>query len=347
MSNRVRSARNLLGSLAVLAAVLAMPNAARAEFHVLRRATLGGEGGWDYVTVDDSGHRLYIARSTHVMVVDTDSLRVIGDVPNTPGVHGVALVPAMGRGFSSNGRDTSVTMFDLATLRELRRIRVGMRPDAIVYDPASRRVFTLNGGSDDATAIDANTGVVAGTIALGGRPEAPACDGKGRMYVNLEDSSQVVVVDTRSLKVVGRWSLAPGESPTGLALDTAHGRLFSGCGNQKLVVSDVKSGKVITTLPIGDRVDGVAFDSELALVFSSNGEGTLTVVHQDSPGTFTVVGNVPTAVGARTLALDPHTHRIYLVTAQFGTAPAPTTEQPHPRPPLVPGSFEVLVVGEK
>jgi hypothetical protein len=341
MSNRVRSARNLLGSVTVLAAMLAIPNVACAEFHVLRRATLGGEGGWDYVTVDESGHRLYIARSSHVMVVDADSLRVIGDLPNTPGVHGVALVPPMGTASPATA-DTSVTMFDLAHcgLRHTRRHAAR----CVVYDPAS-------GECSRSTAVATmpprrsqhrRRGPASRSMADKLR-RATA----GRMYVNLEDSSQVVVVDTRSLKVVGRWSLAPGESPTGLALDTAHGRLFSGCGNQKLVVSDVKSGKVITTLPIGDRVDGVAFDPALGLVFSSNGEGTLTVVRQESPGTFTVVGNVPTAVGARTLALDPHTHRIYLVTAQFGTAPAPTTEQPHPRPPLVPGSFEVLVVGEK
>lgn len=340
------SLARLAAPLAMLIAALAVPAPVRAGFHLLRQATLGGEGGWDYLKLDDSGLRLYVTRSSHVMVVDTGSLRVVGDLPNTPGVHGVALAPELGRGFTSNGRDTSVTIFDLGTLRELSRVRVGLGPDAIVYDPASKRVFTMDGGSDDATAIDAATGTVAGTIALGGRPEEAACDGKGRMYVNLEDSSRVVVVDTHALKVVGRWSLAPGEGPTGIALDAAHDRLFSGCGNQELVVSDVKSGAVVTTLPIGERVDGVAFDPALGLAFSSNGAGTLTVVHEDAPSRFTVASNVATAVGARTLALDPHRHLIYVVTAQFGTALEPTAKQPHPRRELVPGTFQVLVFGE-
>ena len=321
------------------------PAPARAEIHLLRKATLGGEGGWDLLTLDGAAHRLYISRGSHVMVVDSDKLSVVGDVPDTPGVHGVAVVPNLGRGFTSNGRDTSATIFDLKTLRVLQRVRVGLQPDAIVYDPASRRVFTLNGGSNDATAIDAATGAVAGTVALGGRPELPACDGQGRMYVNLEDSSQVVVVDTHTLQVLARWPLAPGESPTGLALDAGHGRLFSACANRQLAVLDTHTGAVVARVPIGERPDGAVFDPGPGLAFSSNGEGTLTVVHEDSPATFTVVANVTTARGARTLALDPRRHRIYLVTAQYGPTPAPTPEQPRPRTPTVPGTFEVLVFG--
>jgi DNA-binding beta-propeller fold protein YncE len=331
---------------ALLAVLACIPSTARADFHVLRTVTLGGEGGWDFVTVDGPAHRLYIPRSTHVMVVDIDSMKVIGDLPDTPGVHGVALVPERGLGYISNGRDTSVTIFDLKTLRATGKVRVGMGPDAIVYDSASKRIFTLNGRSGDATAIDVATGRVVGTIPLGGKPEVPACDGKGRMYVNIEDSSAVVVVDTKALKVVGRWSLSPGEEPTGIALDDANHLLFSSCSNQKLVVTDTRKGVVVGTVPIGDRVDGAAIDLARKLVFTSNGEGTLTVVHEDSPTRFSVAATVPTALGARTLALDPQAHRIYLVTAQFGTAPAPTAEQPHPRPPLVPGTFQVIVVGE-
>ena len=323
-----------------------LPIPALADFHLLRKATLGGEGGWDYLTLDREAHRLYIARSTHVMVVDADSLKVVGELSGTLGVHGVALVPELGHGFTSNGRDSSVTIFDLKTLQTVGRVRVGLRPDAIVYDPASRRVFTMNGGSNDATAIDVATGTVAGTVPLGGQPEAAACDGQGKLYVNLEDSSQVVVVDTRTLKTGGRWSLAPGEHPTGLALDAAHSRLFSGCANRKLVVMDARNGAVLAALPIGERVDGVAFDPGLGLAFSSNGEGTLTVVRAESPKRFTVAGNVTTARGARTLALDSHAHRVYLVTAQFGPTPAPTAEQPHPRPSMVPDTFEVLVFGK-
>ncbi|HEY6196634.1 MAG TPA: YncE family protein [Candidatus Eisenbacteria bacterium] len=330
--------------LALLAVLTAPP--ARAEFHVVRTVVLGGEGRWDYLAFDGVGHRLFITRSTHVMVVDSDSFRVVGDIPDTPGVHGVALVQDLGRGFTSNGRDTSVTMFDLKTLRPLARIRVGLSPDAIVYDGASRRVFVMNAGSRSASAIDPATGTVVGTIALGGQPEEPACDGAGRMYVNLEDSSQVVRVDTRALKVLGHWSLAPGEGPSGVALDRAHGRLFSGCSNSKLVVSDVEKGSVVATLPIGARVDGAGFDPATGQAFSSNGEGTLTVVHEDSPASFRVVGNVPTALGARTLALDPGGHRIFVITAKFGETPAATPEQPRPRPSIVPGSFELLVLGE-
>ena len=330
----------------MLALFLALPLQAHADIHLLRQVTLGGEGGWDFVTVDPVHHRLYIPRGSHVMVLDADSLTVVGDVPNTPGVHGVEVVPSAGRGYTTNGRDTSVTVFDLTTLETLGRVRVGLRPDAIVYDPATQRVFTMNAGSNDASAIDVASGTVVATIPLGGRPEVAVCDGKGRMYVNLEDSSQVVAVDTRLLKTTTRWSLAPGEGPTGLAIDAAHDRLFSVCGNQQMVVSDAKRGAVVVKLPIGDRVDGVAFDPGTGLAISSNGEGTLSVVHEESPNAFKLAGTVPTARGARTLALDPQTHRLYLVTADYGTAPEPTAEQPHPRAPMIPGTFRVMVYGE-
>ena len=326
--------------------MLILPAQARAEFHLLHTAVLGGDGGWDYITFDSIGHRLFITRSMHVMVVDSDSLKLIGDIPNTPGVHGVALVQDLGRGFTSNGRDTSVTMFDLKTLQPLARIRVGMQPDAITYDPASKRVFVMNGGSGSASAIDPKAGAVVGTVMLGGQPEEPACDGKGRMYVNLEDSSRVVMVDTRTLKVVGGWPLAPGEEPTGIAFDRAHDRLFSGCANNKLVVSDVQKGSVVATLPIGARVDGVGYDAAKGLAFSSNGEGTLTVVQEESPAKFSVVGTVTTALGARTCTFDPSSRRIFLITAQFGPLPDSTAAQPRPRRPMLPGSFQLLVFGE-
>jgi YVTN family beta-propeller protein len=341
-----RSSALLCLAAVTACAALTVPAIAHAEYHLLRTTVLGGDGGWDYLTYDAVGHRLFIARSTHVMVVDSDSFKVIGDIPNTPGVHGVALVQELGRGFSSNGRDTSVTMFDLKTLQPLARIRVGMNPDAIVYDAASKRVFTMNGGSDDASAIDPATASVVGTVALGGRPEESACDGKGLMFVNLEDSSRIVIVDTRTLKSLARWPLAPGEEPTGIALDRAHNRLFSVCANNKLVVSDVQKRSVVTTLPIGGRVDGVGFDAARGLAFSSNGEGTLTVVHEDSPARYSVVANVPTALGARTLAFDAEAHRIFLVTAQYGPLPDSTAAQPRPRRPLVPGTFQLMVFGE-
>jgi DNA-binding beta-propeller fold protein YncE len=279
------------------------------------------------------------------MVLDADAGTLVGELPDTPGVHGVALAPELGRGFTSNGRGATVTIFDLKSLRALGQAKTGTNPDAIVYDPASKRVFTFNGGSADATAIDAASGAVAGTIALNGRPEFAVADGAGRIYVNLEDKSKLLALDSRRPAVVSRWPLAPCEEPSGLAMDVRHQRLFIGCANQLMAVADALSGRIITTLPIGRGVDANAFDPETSLAFSSNGDGTLTVVREESPDKFTVVENVATQRGARTMALDPKTHNIFLVTAEFGPLPAPTPENPRPRPAIVPGSFVVLVFG--
>jgi YVTN family beta-propeller protein len=255
----------------------------------------------------------------------------------------VALAPDLNHGFTSNGRDSSVTMFDLKTLAVLGRIKLGARnPDAIEYDPASKRVFVFNGGSDNASVIDAGAGTVVGSVPLGGRPEFAAADGKGAMYVNLEDSSAVVAFDTHTLQVLHRWPLAPGEEPSGLAMDRKHRRLFSGCSNKKLIVLDADNGRVVQELPIGERVDGVAFDAGRGLVFSSNGDGTLTVIHEDGPDAYTVIENAATQAGGRTLALDPTTGTVYIPTAEFGPPPAPTVERPHPRGAVLPGTFVVL-----
>lgn len=327
---------------------LAPPMARAAEpqpGRIAARIKPGGEGGWDYLTMDPDARRLYVAHSTKVQVVDVDAGKVVGEIVNTPGVHGVALDPELGRGFTSNGRDSSVTVFDLHSLAVLSRIHIAEgAPDAIVYDPASKRVFTLNHGSGTATAIEAATGNVLGSVAVGGTLEFAVTDGRGTVFVNVEDSSSVAAIDTRSLQVRSRWSLAPGQSPTGLAMDLEHRRLFAGCHNQQLIVLDADSGRVVTSLPIGSGTDGTAFDPSTGLAFSSNGEGTLTVIHEDSPGKFTVRGTVVTQRGARTLAVDSKTHRVYLATAEFGPAPAPTAENPHPRPALAPGSFQILVV---
>jgi len=317
------------------------------EFQVLKKITLGGEGGWDYLTVDSAAHRLYISRSTRVMVVDLDTFTAVGEIPNTAGVHGIALVPELGRGFTSNGREGTATIFDLKSLKSLGSVKTGNNPDAIIYDPATKRVFTFNGRSSDTTAIDAAAGTVAGTIPLGGRPEFATADGNGRIFVNLEDKSEVAVLDSRNLTLKTHWALTPCEEPSGMALDKQHRRLFIGCRNKMMAVMDADSGKVIATLPIGAGVDANIFDPDTQLAFSSNGgDGTLTVVHEDSPDKFSVVQNVETARGARTMALDPKTHNIYLVTAQFGPPPAVTPEQPRPRPSIVPGSFLLLVVGK-
>jgi DNA-binding beta-propeller fold protein YncE len=313
-------------------------------YHLAKTYKLGGEGGWDYLTFDAATGRLFIARATRVMVVDAGTGKLLGEIPDTPGVHGIALAPELGRGFTSNGRGNAVTIFDLASLKLLGTVETGKNPDAIAYDPATQRVFTFNGGSDDSTAIDAAKGTVAGTLALGGRPEFAVADGQGPIFANLEDKSEIVAIDSRKLSVTARWPLAPCEEPSGLAIDREHRRLFSGCANKLMAIVDAASGRVLATLPIGRGVDAAAFDPGTALAFSSNGEGTLTVIHEDSPEKFSVVENVPTQRGARTMALDPKTHRIFLVTAEYGPAPAATAENPRPRPTIVPGSFVVLVV---
>jgi YVTN family beta-propeller protein len=314
-------------------------------YHVINQYKLGGEGGWDYLALDVKARRLYVSHATHVVVVDADTGAVVGDIPDTPGVHGVAVVEELGKGYVSNGRASTVTVFDLKTLKTLKQIPVGKNPDAIIYDGASKRVFTMNGASNDTTAIDVKTDTVAGTLALGGRPEFAVTDGQGNAFVNLEDKSAIVEFDTRRLKVQADWPIAPAEEPSGLAFDRKHHRLFSVGSNKLMAVVNSDTGKVLTTVPIGSGVDAAAFDPETGLVFSSNGEGTLTVVHEDSPDKYSVVENVSTRRGARTMALDPKTHMVYLVTAEFGPPPAPTPERPRPRPSIVPGTFTLLIVG--
>jgi YVTN family beta-propeller protein len=341
---------NFKQSLLMLALFLPLTVPAHAadapKYHVLRHMALGGDGGWDYLTFDPVGHRLFIARGTRVMVVDVAAGTLTAEVVNTPGAHGIALVPDSGQGYASNGRENTVTVFDLKDLHETARIKVGEGPDAIVYDPFSKRVFTFNAKSKDTTAIDVATGKVAGSIPLGGKPEFSVSDGKGRMYVNNEDKAEIIEFDPQALKETHRWKIAGCESPSGLAMDKKNRRLFAGCDNKKMAVMNADTGAVIATLPIGDGVDANAFDPETMLAFSSNGEGSLTVVHEDSPDKFTVAETVPTAKGARTMALDPETHKVYVVTAKFGPPPAPTAATPHPWPSVVPNTFEVIELGQ-
>jgi len=313
---------------------------------VIQTYKLGGDGGWDYLNLDGSSRRLFISRATHVIVIDADSGKPVGDIPDTTGVHGIAFAPELGRGFTSNGREGTVTIFDLKTLKPITKVTAGENPDAILYDPATKRVFTFNGRSQDSTAIDPAKGTVVGTIKLEGKPEFAVGDGKGELFVNIEDKSQLVAIDPNKLEVKSRWPLAPCQEPSGLAMDRKNRRLFSGCDNKLMAVVDADSGKVITTLPIGEGVDATAFDEETGLAFASCGEGVLTVVHEESPNKFSVVENVKTQEGARTLALDPKTHNVFVVTAKFGPPPAPTPEQPHPRHTILPDSFVVLVVGK-
>jgi DNA-binding beta-propeller fold protein YncE len=311
-------------------------------YHVIHRIAAGGEGGWDYLTIDTTSNRLFLSRGTHVMVVDLGRDSIIGDIPNTPGVHGIALAPELNRGFTSNGRDSSVTIFDYKTLAQISVVKIpGRNPDAILYDPATKRVFTFNGGTGNATVIDATNGNVVGTVDLGGKPETGVVN-RGRVYVNVEDKGEIVVFDAQTLAVYAHWALAPCEEPTGLAIDRVHQRLFAGCGNKVMAVVDTRTGKVVATPPVGAGVDASGFDPASQLVFTSNGEGSITVVHEDTPDKYTVVETVPTQRGARTMTVNPKTHRLYTVSADFGPAPAPTADRPRPRPPMIPGTFVVL-----
>jgi YVTN family beta-propeller protein len=316
-------------------------------YHLLKKFVLGGEGGWDLLAFDSAANRLYISRGTHVMVVDPDSGAIVGDIPNTPRVHGIAIAPEFGKGFTSNGGDATVTIFDLKTLKTLGQVKVGKNPDAIIYDPASKRILSFNAGNNDVTAIDANTGTVAGTLALGGKPELAVADEHGKVFVNLEDKSAIVKFDSQKLTVDATWPLAPGEEPTGIAIDRKHHRLFAACANKLMAVLNADNGKLVTTIPIGSGPDGAAFDSDRQLAFSPNGaDGTLTVAHEDSSDKFSVLENVVSQRGARTLEIDQRNHRVFLVTAEFGPTPAPTAERPRPRPPMLPGSFTLLVFGK-
>lgn len=329
---------------ATIAAPAAQPlHAQSAPYHVAKRIPAGGEGGWDYLTVDTARHRVYLSRGTHTMVLDTDRDSIVGDIGDTPGVHGIAIADDLGRGYISNGRDSSVTVFDLKTLALVARIRgTGRNPDAIMYEPSTRRVFTFNGGSSTATAIDAARDSIVGTVTLGGRPEFAQADGTGRVFVNLEDKSELVAFNARTLAVEGRYPLAPCEEPNGLALDRATMRLYVGCANDRMAVVDARTGHVVTTLPAGNHIDATAYDPGTGLAFASAGDGTLTVVDTRAR-TLTPV-TVATGRGGKTMGLDPRTHRVYVPIAQYGPTPAPTAEHPRPRPPMIPGSFTVLVL---
>jgi DNA-binding beta-propeller fold protein YncE len=340
----LRIRRILLGGACALL-TSSILTAGPSGYHVNKTVKLGGDGGWDYLTVDAKARRVYISRGSHVMVVDADSGALIGDIPNTSGVHGIAIVAEMDKGFISDGRDNNAMIFDLKTLKVLGTAPTGKNPDAIIYDPSSKRVFAFNGSSKDATAIDAKTGAVAGTIPLGGKPEFAVADEKGHIFVNIEDTSEIVQFDSKKLSIENRWKIAPGEEPSGLAMDRTHRRLFSVCSNKLMVVVNADTGKVVTTLPIGPGTDAAGFDPETGFAFSSNGgDGTVTVAHEDTPDKFTVVENVPTLRRARTMTVDSKTHQVYTVTAEFGQAPAPTAEQPRPRAPMVPGSFTLLIL---
>lgn len=330
-----------------LTLVFALGAFAAPQYHVTKKISLPGPGGWDYATADSSNRKLYVSHATVVDVLDLDSGKMVGEIPDTNGVHGIAIADDLGRGFISAGRDNEVVIFDLKSLKTIGRAKTGTNPDGIVYEPVTQRVFAFNGRSNDATAIDAKTGQVAGTIALAGKPEFPVVDGRGNLFVNIENKNEILHIDPKSLSVKARWSIAPAESPSGLAIDTTNHRLFSVCDGKVMVVLDYDDGKVVTTVPIGDGPDAARFDPGTHLVFSPNGEdGTLTVVKEESKNKFSVISTIPTEKGARTMAIDLKTHKIYLPDAEFGPAPAATSSNPHPRRSIVPGTFKLLVVSE-
>ena len=335
----------LLLASSSLPAALAQKAASKAPasgpgYHLLAPIPLGGEGGWDYVHVDSKARRLYASHGTKVEVVNLDTRQKVGTIANTPGVHGIEV--AAGRGFVSCGLNNTVLLFDPQTLKKTGSVPTGSRPDALLYDAFSNRLFVFNNGATTATVIDAKTAKVVGTAELGGAPEAGVSDGHGTIFVNLEDKSEIAAVDAKTLKVKHRWSVAPGEEPSGLGLDEARHRLYTVCGNKKMVVLDSRTGQRLAELPIGEGTDGAVFDPGTGLAISSNGEGSLTVVKEAKPGQFRVLQTATTERGARTLALDPKTHHLYSLTADYGATPAPTTGNPHPRPAIVPGTFRVL-----
>jgi YVTN family beta-propeller protein len=321
--------------------------AAGAPYLVQKQYMLGGLGGWDYLTLDATAHRLYISRSDRVLVMSTEDGTIVATIPDTQGVHGIALAPDLGKGFTSNGRSDTVTVFDLKSLTSANTIRVGgHNPDAIVYDTASKHLFTFNGRSKDISVIDPLKGAVIATIAAGGTPEFAVADGAGRIFYHIEDTAQMSVIDSASLKRVATWPLPNCEAPTGLAYDAAHKRLFSACANGVMAVTDAVSGRHVAELPIGEGPDAAAFDADRGVIFSPNGkDGTLTVIREMDPDHYSVMANVITQKSARTMAFDARTHRVYLVAAEFGPAPAPTADQPRPRAPVIDGTFKVLIVG--
>lgn len=314
------------------------------NFHIAHRYKLGGEGGWDLLSLDAKHRHLFITRSSHIQVVDALTGKLVGDIPNMDGVHGVAIADDLNVGFASNGKTDSVAVFNLDTLKVIDRIKVsGTNPDAIVYDRKSRHVLAFNGRSSNASVIDAVSRKEIGVIELPGKPELAVSDNDGRIFVNIEDKNEIAAIDSVTSQLVARYSLGAGVEPTGLAIDNAHHRLFSTCGNGKMEILDAESGKIISEVPIGAKPDSAAFDEKLGLAFSSNGDGTLTIIKEDGPNHFSGIQQLATEKGARTMAYDPVHHQAYLVTAEYGTGSAPTTRQHKTRPPVVPGSFELLV----
>jgi hypothetical protein len=338
----------LLGlALAVVPHLFAASQSAGSSgYHLIKKVKLGGAGGWDYLEVDPATHRLFISRSTHVIVVDPEKGTIVGDIPDTQGVHGIAIANEFNKGFTTNGKTGDSTIFDLTSLKAIGNAKADKDADAVIYDGFSKRVFTFNGDANSSTAIDAASGKTVSTFPLGGGPEFGASDGKGKMFVNLEDKSALVKFDAKTLKIENTWPLAPCESPSGLAIDAAHEILVVGCHNKLMAFVDGNTGKVLGTVPIGQGVDANRFDPVTGYAFASCGDGTITIAHEDSPTKFSLVETLQTQRGARTMAIDYGTHVLYTVTADFGPTPEKTAENPRPRPTIIPDTFTLLVYGK-
>jgi len=332
--------RNVVAASLITFVVLAATNGA--GYRLTKKVTLGGEGGWDYFEVEPGTSRVFIPRGSHVLVVDSEG-KLVADIPGTHGAHAIAFAPELKRAFLSTDHSVTILDTDKLTVAGETKLPNGRDPDAVLYDKASRRVFTFNGnGGNDATALDAKSGNIVGSIPLGGKPEFAQADGTGRIYVNVEDKSQIIAFDAKTLHALHTWPIAPCKEPSGLAIDVAHQRLFAGCHNQLMAVVDYTTGKVVGTVPIGKGVDANRFDPSSGLAFASCGDGTITVAHQASPDKYSVVQTIETQRGARTMALDTTNHNVYTVTAQFGPPPKPTAENPHPWPSIISKTFTLM-----
>ena len=340
--------RSLTVAITLLVACAAAAAADNSGMQVLQRWKLPGSEGWDYLTFDPS-HRLFVSHGTRVDVVSTDSGQIVGSIPDTLGVHGIALAQDLGRGFTSNGKSNSVTAFDLDSLKVIQEVKIpAQNPDAILYEPAGKHIFTFNGKSKNVTVLDASTLAVVSTLPVPDKPEFAVDDGAGQIYVNIEsDPGQMVIIDSRKLTVKATWPLPGCSSPSGLSIDRVHHRLFSVCDGKVMAVTNAETGAPVARVPIGEGPDATVFDPQRGLVFSSNGDGTLTVVRRSASDRYDVIGNLPTQRGARTMALDTVSGRLYLVTADFDPAPPATQDQPHPRPTPIPGTFTMLVAGTR
>jgi DNA-binding beta-propeller fold protein YncE len=337
--------QNYLSALACFAVAILMPGLATAQgYKVTGAISIGGTGGWDYLTADGETRRLYVSHAGSVEVIDLSTQKSIGIIGGMSRIHGIAIADDLNTGFITDGGSNQLVLFDLKNLKVKSKLKTGENPDGVVYDAASKRVFAFNGRSHDATVVDATTGNVDGEIALGGKPEFPVSDGRGSVYDNIEDKNEIVRIDSKTLKVKSHWPIAPCESPSGLAIDLTNRRLFAVCDGNKMAVVDADSGKVIATPAIGEGPDAAGYDPGTKLAFSSNGDGTLTVVRQNGKDDYAVAETVPTTKGARTMALDTTTHKIYLSSAEYGPAAAATAQNAHPRPAVLPGTFRVLVV---